>query len=254
MNKKKISPIYRIIKTLVRFFYPKMSVAGTETLPEEPFVIVGNHSKMNGPIACELYSPVNRYTWCAGQMMHLKEVPAYAFADFWSEKPGYIRWFYKLLSFLIAPLSVCVFTNAQTVPVYRDKRILTTFRTSIARLQEGTSLVIFPEHNVPYNHILSEFQEHFVDVARFYYRKTGKELSFVPLYIAPALKTMYYGTPIRFRADAPIEEERRRICTYLMDEITHMAVSLPEHTVVPYQNIPKRNYPSNLPKEDSAHA
>jgi len=254
MNARKFSPIYKIIKALVRFFYPKTKVEGTENLLEEPMVIVGNHTQMNGPIVCELYSPCKRYTWCAGQMMHLKEVPAYAFEDFWSKKPKYIRWFYKLLSYLIAPLSVCVFNNADTIAVYRDKRILSTFRISIARLQEGASLVIFPEHNARHNHILCDFQEHFVDVARFYYRKTGKELSFVPLYIAPALKTMYYGTPVRFRAAAPIEEERRRICDYLMDEITRMAISLPEHTVVPYRNISKKDYPSNLPKEESAHA
>jgi len=88
-------------------------------------------------------------------------------------------------------------------------------------------------------------------VAKLYYRKTGKELSFVPLYIAPKLKKMYLGKPIRFCAANPMEEERRRICDYLMREITEIAVSLPEHTVVPYRNIPKKLYPSNIPKEES---
>jgi len=36
-----------------------------------------------------------------------------------------------------------------------------------------------------------------------------------------------------------------------MREITEIAVSLPEHTVVPYRNIPKKLYPSNIPKEES---
>ena len=34
-----------------------------------------------------------------------------------------------------------------------------------------------------------------------------------------------------------------------MDEITAIAESLPEHTVVPYRNIPKKDYPTNRPKE-----
>ena len=112
-------------------------------------------------------------------------------------------------------------------------------------------MVIFPEHDADHNHILCEFQDRFIDVAKLYYKKTGKELLFVPLYIAPKLKSMYFGKPIRFDPDAPIAEERSRICKYLMQEITEIAVSLPEHTVIPYRNIPKKHYPSNIPKEES---
>ena len=71
------------------------------------------------------------------------------------------------------------------------------------------------------------------------------------MYIAPKLKKMYLGKPIRFRADEPIGEERKRICAYLMKEITEIACALPEHKVVPYRNIPKKEYPSNIPKEES---
>ncbi len=250
MKKKISSLIYRIIKWFVRVFYPKMDVAGVENLPEEPAIIVGNHTKMNGPIACELYFPTERYTWCAGEMMHVKEVPAYAFQDFWSGKPGYIRWFYRLLSYMIAPLSVCVFNNANTIGVYHDTRVISTFKKTVSKLQEGASIVIFPEHDVAYNHILCEFQDRFIDVAKLYYRKTGKELFFVPLYIAPTIHKMYLGKPIRFCAANPMEEERKRICTYLMTEITNIACALPLHIVVPYPNIPKKDYPTNIPKEE----
>ena len=206
---------------------------------------------MNGPIACELYFPGNRYTWCAGEMMHLKDVPAYAYQDFWSNKPKYIRWFYKLLSYIIAPLSVCVFNNAQTIGVYHDARIISTFKQTVQRLQEGSSVVIFPEHNVPHNHIICQFQDKFIDVAKLYYKRTKKELAFVPLYIAPTLKKMYLGKPIRFCAANPMEEERARICEYLMQEVTAIAISLPEHTVVSYKNVPKKDYPSNISREEA---
>lgn len=247
MSKKKISPVYKIVKWFVKVFYPKMEVRGVENLPDEPVVVVGNHTQMNGPICCELYFPVNRYTWCAGEMMQLREVPAYAYNDFWSEKPKYIRWFYKLLSYLIAPLSTCVFTNAQTIGVYHDTRILSTFKNTVKRLQEGASVVIFPEQNLPYNSIICQFQDRFADVAKLYHRKTGKEIAFVPLYIAPVLRKMYIGKPIRYCAANPMEEERKRICNYLMQEITAIAVSLPEHKVVPFKNIPRKDYPSNIP-------
>lgn len=241
--------VYRIILGIVTFFYPKMTVCGEENLPDGGCIIVGNHTQMNGPICGEIYIPGKRKIWCAHQMMELKEVPAYAFEDFWSRKPKYIRWFFKIVSYLIAPLSVALFNNAHTIPVYRDARLVSTFKQSVACLADDGRVVIYPECYEPHNHIVNKFQDRFVDVAKLYYRREGKEVEFVPMYIAPRLKSLYFGKPIRYDNTAPPEEERERICAYLMDEITKIAVSLPEHTVVPYENKPKREYNSNIPKE-----
>lgn len=239
---------YRVIRFLVWVFYPKTTIEGLENLPDEPCLIVGNHTQMNGPIVCELYFPGNRKIWCAGQMMHLKDVPAYAYQDFWSEKPKCIRWFYKLLSYVIAPLSVCVFRNAHTIGVYHDARIITTFRKTVQALEDNANVVVFPECPTPYNNIINQFQNKFIDIAKLYYKRTGKALCFVPTYIAPALKTMYLGTPIRFNPEAPVESERLRICNALMGKITQIAVNLPPHTVVPYSNVSKKLYPKNTPE------
>ena len=183
--------------------------------------------------------------------MHLKDVPEYALRYFWSRKPKWTHPWFKLLSYLIAPLSVVVFNNAHTIGVYHDTRLIGTFKNTVKRLEEGNHIVIFPEHDVKYNHIVYDFQDRFVDVAKLYYKKTGKQLSFVPLYIAPKLKQMHFGKPLRFAPDVPMDEERKRICQYLMQEITEIACGLPEHTVIPYRNIPKKLYPSNIPKEEN---
>lgn len=240
---------FRVIRWLVKVFYPKITVEGTENLPRESAIIVGNHTQMNGPICAELYFPGKRKTWCAYQMMKCKEVPAYAFQDFWSGKPRWTHWFYKALSYIIAPLSACVFTNAHTIPVYHDARLITTFKQTISALQAEENVIIFPECYSPHNHIVYEFQDKFVDVAKLYYKRTGKIINFVPLYIAPKLKKIYIGKAIPFCPDNSMEQERSRICNYLMDEITSIACSLPRHTVVPYPNIPKKDYPCNIPEE-----
>jgi len=245
MKERRISPAFRVIKFLVWLFYPKVKIVGTENLPQEPAIVVGNHTKMNGPICSEIYFPGYHYTWCAGEMMHLKEVPDYAFQDFWSQKPLWNRWFFRIASYVIAPLAVIVFNNANTIGVYKDARTLSTFRETLARLQEGANIVIFPEHYEKHNHIVNDFQEGFVDIARMYHRKTRKSLPFVPMYVAPALKKVYIGKPVYFCPDAPIDQERRRICNALMDGITEIACSLPRHTVVPYENLPRKQHVYN---------
>ncbi len=249
MVERKISPLYRVIRWLVRVIYPRITVKGMENVPDEPVVFVSNHAQMNGPIACELYLPETCKTWCAGQMMNLREVPAYAFQDFWSQKPAYTHWFYRLASYVIAPLSVVVFNNARTIGVYHDGRIASTYRETLRHLKEGGSVVIFPEHDCKHNHIVYDFQEGFVDVATMHYRRTGQALCFVPVYITPRLKTMEIGAPIRYCPENAAAEERKRVCTYLMQAITDIAQRMPRHTVVPYRNIPRREYPSNIADE-----
>ena len=242
--------VYRAVRGLVRAFYPRPRLVGTENLPEGACVIVGNHAQMNGPIVAELYVPGDRAIWCNGEMMTLRKVPDYAYRDFWSEKPRGIRWFYRLLSYAIAPLSVCVFNNAHCIGVYRDTRLLSTFRQSLARLGDGARLVIFPERDPPHNHILYAFQDRFIDLGRMYGRQEGRALAFVPMYVAPALRQVVFGAPIYYdRSNAP-EAERKRVCEALQRAITDLACGLPRHRVVPYRNIPKKQYPMNLTDEE----
>lgn len=250
-SRRKDYPLYRVIKFFVRLFTPKMEVVGAEYLPQGAAIIVANHTQMYGPIACELYFPGKRLTWCAGQMMRWAEVPDYAFRDFWSQKPKWTHPFYKLLSYLITPISVCVFNNADTLAVYHDSRIISTFKKTVTALCDDTQVVVFPEHDVKHNHIIYDFQDKFIDIARLYYKKTGKALAFVPMYIAPKLGRMCLGEATLFRPDVPIDEERRRIRDYLMVSVTDIACALPEHTVIPYRNIPKKDYPSNIPPQEA---
>jgi len=236
---------YSIIRFFIRLFYGKAEIVGAENLPAENAVVVANHSQLNGPICGELFMPENCYAWCAGQMMNMKEVPEYAFTDFWSQKPKWQHPIFKLASYFIAPLSYCIFNNARAIAVYRDQRMLSTLKETVVRLQNGNNILVFPEKDEKFNNVIYKFQDHFIDIARVYYRKTGIELTFVPMYIAPRLKKMYIGNGIKYNGKATIEEERERLSAYLANEITEIARALPRHTVVPYRNIPKKNYITN---------
>lgn len=245
MNGDKPTLTFRFLKALLKLIYPKIEVMGEENLPKEPAIIVGNHSQMNGPIMAELYYPRRRYTWCAGEMLELRQVPSYSFEDFWSDKPKRSRWFYKIASYIIAPLAVCIFNNAHTIGVGRGGKVVKTFKESVKAMEWGADIIIFPEENLPYNNVIYDFQKGFTDLARLYHKRTGKEAQFVPVYVAPKLKKLYIGTPTKFSADCDAAEEQERVRKYLMDEITRIAEELPIHTVVPYRNMGIRNYPKN---------
>ena len=134
-----------------------------------------------------------------------------------------------------------------------QQRLISTFKKTISALCDGAQVVIFPEHNVKHNHIIYDFQDKFIDLARIYSKKTGEKLPFVPMYIAPDLGKMCLGEPTYFDPAAPMETERNRIRDHLMDQITALACALPEHTVIPYRNIPKKDYPSNIPQKEAIY-
>lgn len=238
--------VHCILRAAIRALYPAPEFTGLENLPQDrPCIIVGNHSQTYGPFYMELYLPCERAIWCAGELMHLKEVPGYAFRDFWSKKPRWCRWAYRLFAYAAAPLSVCILKYAHCIAVYRDNRVMTTMRESLKRMKEGANIVIFPEHEVPVNNIVWEFQEGFVNLASLYARQTGEPIAFVPMYIAPRLRRVSFGRPVAFDAAAAPREEGHRVCLALMDAITKLALALPPHVVVPYPNLPKDRYPMN---------
>lgn len=244
-KKKKKGLLFRFVRSIIKTFYGKVRHLGVENIPSEPSIIVGNHAQMNGPITAEIYAPFKRKTWCIGNMLHLRDFPKYMLEDICRYKPKWTRIFYLPFCYLIAPLAVYLFKTADTIGVYKDMRIISTLKKSVTALKEGEHLIIFPECHTKFNNIVYEFQDKFIDTAKLYFKDTGKELSFVPMYVAPKLKTIVYGKPIKFDSTSPIEEQRKIICDYLKTEITHLAQSLPVHTVVPYANIKKKNYPKS---------
>ncbi len=237
---KKKPLMYRFIRAFVGMIFRRPEFLGKDNLPEEPCLIIANHAQANGPVLNELYYPRKKYIWCIGQMMKMKEVPAYSYKDFWSNKPKWIKWFYKILSYLIAPLSSYVFNRADAIAVYKDTRIVSTYRETMTRLEEGADVIIFPEKLDKHNDIVNDFQDKFVDVARLYYKRTGKILSFVPAYIAPKIRKIVFGKAIKYNPNLNMDEQRKIICDHIKEEITKNALELPRHKVIPYENIGKR--------------
>lgn len=243
---KKPSRIFPYLLRIVKACYIKYDIEGLDNIPEEPAFIIGNHAQLHGPLVSQLHMMKNSYTWCAAEVKDIKEAQPYAYRDFWSGKPKNIRWLFKMLSYVVAPLLVYIHTNARTIGVYHDHRVFATFRETIRRMEEGNHIIIFPEKAEPNNNILCHFQEGFVDTAKMYFKRSGRRAAFVPMYIAPKLKKIIIGAPVYYNEENDHDAERRRICEEMTRAITDMAKSLPRHTVIPYMNISKKDYPTNI--------
>ncbi|HEY8444643.1 MAG TPA: hypothetical protein VIK94_00790 [Bacilli bacterium] len=241
---KKKPLIFRIIKRIVCLFYKKYTIVFNTDVETHGHFYISNHAQLHGPLGLYLYFPFRKYIWVIGQMCNRKEVYAYAMDDFWRNKSKYTKWLYKIFAKLIvAPFASFLFNRADTIPVYKDARLRFTMKETIKRLCEGKDIIIFPEGREHYNKFINDFQIHFVDVAKPYYHKTGIKAKFYPVYTCHDLKIVLIGEPIEFDPDNKLDDERRRIINYLQNEITRLGESLPNHRIVPYDNIKKRLYP-----------
>lgn len=244
-NTKKKKPLFRFLKFSVGCFYKKRKLLGLENIPDQECIIVGNHAQMHGPLVSELQFPYKKKIWATGKLMDKTEASQYCFEDFWGYKPKRSQWFYKGLAKAVSPICVYILSNADTIPVYKDTKVISTFKRTVETLKDGSKVIIFPECHTPYNNIINDFQENFVDVAKLYYKNTQKELFFVPMYNAPKIKTIIFGEPIKYDCTKDINKQRKAICDYLKTQITNLAQSLPVHTVIPYANISKKKYPKS---------
>lgn len=242
INMKTKKPLlFRIFYRVIKTFYPRFKVEYRTDLKAPGHIYVSNHAQAHGPLSLYFYFPQKRYIWVIGEMCNRKEVTAYAMEDFWRHKSKWVKWFYRLLSILIlAPLGSYLLRTADTVPVYKDGRLKKTINDTINRLNEGNDIIIFPEHREVLNKFINKFQINFVDVGRFYTRRTQKDLYFYPVYTCVELRKIIIGEPTKFDPNANIDEERMRIVEYLQAEITKLGESLPNHTIVPYINNKKK--------------
>lgn len=242
---KKNTLFFRFCAWVARRFHKKSVIEGLENLPDEPCVIVANHSQLHSPLTFELYVNVKRAIWCEGKMMVCREVPEYAEENFWPNATDKQKKHRRFWVKLIAPLVGYIFSHAHTVPVYRDARLMKTFRLSEEALLNGENLVIFPENEIPdeNNPVLDHFNLHFVDIAKVYHKKYGKILKFVPAYNCVELKKVVIGKNyVEYDPDIPMNEQRELLCENLRREITDLAQSLPRHKVVPFLTIPKSEW------------
>ena len=234
-KRKKPGLWYRFAVKLVRPFKKKMTCTyHAGPLPEGPVVFVANHAQIFGPLSAVLEMPRKVWPWVDARIMEKKTAAEFAFIDFLQGDRRRCKWFFRMLSHIVSFLLRPLLRDAGGIPVYRDRQIVRTFARSCELLNEGESLILFPEKEYYFSDYIFEIQDGFVDLARIWYRQSGRLLKFIPLYFAPGLNTVNFGEPVVYDPQADPRAERRRVAGLLKTRIHEMASSLPPHKPIPF--------------------
>lgn len=183
---------------------------------DEARVFVVNHYEIFGPVAMYLRFPYKFRPWVIDKIMSPESVEAQMSVSVYNNFPKYPRWFKTLAIKTLKNLMVFTMGHAKAIKVSREnpRENIKTMQESVETLEKGTSIVIFPELSYTESGV-GEFQTGFEHLGKYYYQKTGKKISFYPVFISKQEKQMFIEKPIVFNPDNDPNEEKKNITYYL---------------------------------------
>ena len=199
---------------------------------DTPCVFVCNHGEIYGPVVATLYVPFSFRPWVAHEIADINAIADRCMNGIFQDTKGLLRSFLNWVMVHIgAPFLAWVMKSVDCIPVYHDnpRKLMQTFRDTVAAMQAGDNILLFPENSdTAANHRyvregVSEFFTGFTMIGQLYNNKTGKCPLFVPLYANKRKRTITFGAPTRYNPDVPANEEKERLCTYLRSEMLKIA-------------------------------
>lgn len=165
---------------------------------EEPAIYVCRHLNMHGPYTTLKWlrfdvHPLVLHSFCDKKECY-RQLTEYTFSVKKNKKPKK----YSLKAYVASRAISKTVRSLQAVPVYRGSAGgLKTFRKSMDCLMKGESLIVYPDIDYTAGRERSgEIYKGFLYLGERYYKKTGKQLKFVPVYIDEEEKRLREGAPV----------------------------------------------------------
>lgn len=224
----------KLIIFFLRLFYPH-KVHGKESVhldKDIPCIFISNHGEIYGPIANVLFLPYTFRPWTISDMMDRKVIADNVCDGFLANQKLLPKGFlHFIVDKIVAPFLAWVMRSVESIPVYREnpRKLMLTFRETVAAMEAGDNILIFPENSLStedkryQKEGVSEFFTGFTMVAQLYYNRTGKAPQFIPLYANKKKRTITFGNSLRYDPEKNPNDEKERICTTLRDELNRLA-------------------------------
>lgn len=215
--------LFNFLRWAVRLFTHSHRMAWKTAEPREPEIFVCNYARAYGPIAIGTYFSRPFRPWVVGEICDWGTAPQYMRDWFFFPKNAFMKGVFWLLSYLLTPVAVVVMNGAEAIPVFHDKRVLTTLNKSLQTLDEGKDIVVFPENSEAFSSFHNQFSVGFIQTARRYYRKTKRRLAFYPTFCCKETRVISVGQPLFYDPDMPMDKQCQFIADHLADEMTALA-------------------------------
>lgn len=220
-----------VARALLKPFFPA-KVIGKENVDTShgAVVFVANHYEIYGPVVTVLRMPFRVRPW-----IHSRMLDKTVLAD--QMQRGVEGMFKKLpkkivdkIPGMFVPLMYQALSSTEPIAVHRDssREVINTFNNTVRALEQGDNILIFPEKPEEgqwYSQFgnVDAFYTGFADIGRMYYKKTGKNVLFYPVYVDKMHHEIVIGEGVQFDQCNERHEEKQRIAKKLNDSMKVMA-------------------------------
>lgn len=224
----------RLLMDIIRPFYRHQTMGLSNVTDPYANVFICNHGEIYGPIAMTLYFPIKCRTWVTYHMLDETIAIEHMYKGTFENGFRFLSTRTKhRLAHWLAPLATKVLTTFDPVPVYINtgKDVLKTINMTVESLQQMDNVLIFPENpsadgDTKYaRRGIHSLHTGFISLGTRYHRKTGKRLTFYPVYCDKTRRTITIGRGTQYNPENPSTEEKKRIADYLYQSINAMSRS-----------------------------
>ena len=137
---------FRVLKKIMKIRYkePRFIYLGKPF--ENGALILSNHEGTDSPMSLEIYCDKPIRMWGAHEMNSgLVKMYKYQTRVYYHEKKHWNLHLARLFCLIASPLTNLFYKGLNLISTWKDGRFLTTLRESVAALQKGENLVLFPE-------------------------------------------------------------------------------------------------------------
>lgn len=211
--------------------FSRYRLVGRERLPQRgPAVYLANHLGSLGPVVIVLSVPIRFYPWVKADLTDRRRSPGHLLREFVRPVLHLSGWAGLGMANLISAITVPLLRGIGCIPVEADGPLTRrAFRESLARLQEGRSVLIFPEDSRAPADPETEihlFNGGFVELCRLYHRMTGVLLPVYPLAVNPHRKCVVIGAPAYYVEQTHWRESIAQFADRMREEIRQLYLSV----------------------------
>lgn len=221
--KKRKQPIFAIVKFVLRIFLrkPKIINLNGDKLPDQ-CLYIGVHRGKWTPMYMKLYYPKDIVFVGAYPMLgKYKERNYYLREIFYIKKCHKKRFPSTLKSAFEAIFSKMVYKGLRLIPSYPDGRFINTIQNSTKTIDNGFSVVIFPEDSEDgYYDIITKAYPGFIGIAQGYNKTHDHELAIVPISAHVRKKVIVVDKPFYLSTLEGLN--RDEICEFAKDRLNSL--------------------------------
>ncbi len=195
-------PWFRFIKKIMRLFIKESEFIYLDGEKiKEPTIILSNHVGTAAPLAWELYGKLPFRFWGANEMNSgLIALYKYQTRVFYHEKKHWNLHLARLFCLIASPLTVMFYKGINLISTFKDMRFKKTVSESIDTLNQGKSIIIFPEiSDKGYLDVLEGFHPGFTMLGSIILKK-GQDFPITVAYFKKSEKKYIVDKPVMLSA------------------------------------------------------